>query len=116
MKQLGIGLVGCGFWGTTVHLPSLAANLHARTVAVASRSAESASKAAQTFGIPSWYTDYRQLLENPEVDVVDICTPNALHAEIAIAAAQAGKHIICIKPLATRPAHDDAMLDGGRNA
>jgi predicted dehydrogenase len=116
MTQLGVGLVGCGFWGTTVHLPSLTANPRARVVAVASRSSESASHAARTFGIPSWYTDYRQLLENPEVDVVDICTPNGLHAEIAIAAAQAGKHIICIKPLATGLAQADAMLDAARRA
>ena len=116
MTQLGVGLVGCGCWGTTVHLPALTANPRARVVAVASRSSESASHAARTFGVPSWYTDYRQLLENPEVDVVDICTPNGLHAEIAIAAAQAGKHIICIKPLATGLVQADAMLDAARRA
>jgi predicted dehydrogenase len=116
MAQLGVGLVGCGFWGTTVHLPALTANPRARVVAVASRSSESAFHAARAFGVPSWYTDYRQMLENPEVDVVDICTPNGLHAEITIAAAQAGKHIICIKPLATGLAQADAMLDAARTA
>src|SRR5260370_2299824 len=116
MTQLGVGLVGCGFWGTTVHLPALTANPRARVVAVASRSSESASHAARTFGVPSWYTDHRQLLENREVGGVDMCTPNGLHAEIAIAAAQAGKHIICIKPLATGLAQADAMLDAARRA
>src|SRR5258707_12307922 len=116
MTQLGVGLVGCGFWGTTVHLPALTANPRARVVAVASRSSESASHAARTFGVPSWYTDYRQLLENPEGDVVDICTPNGLHAELAIAVAQAGKHIICIKPLATRLAQAHASRNPPRQA
>src|SRR5260370_40600698 len=116
MAQLGIGLVGCGFWGAVVHPPALIANTPARVVAVASRSAESAFNAAQTFGVPSWSTDYRELLENPEVDVVDICTPNGLHAEMAIAAAQSGKDIICIKPLATGLAQADAMLDAARRA
>jgi predicted dehydrogenase len=116
MSAIGIGLVGCGKWGTHVHLPALQANPRARVVAVASRSAASASAAAEKFAVPQWYTDYRQLLENPEVDVVDICTPNHLHAEIAIAAARAGKHIICIKPLATTLADADAMLDAARKA
>jgi predicted dehydrogenase len=116
MRALGIGLVGSGKWGTNVHLPALQASPYARVVAVAARSAASASAAAEKFAIPHWYTDYRQLLENPEVEVVDICTPNNLHAEIAIAAAQAGKHIICIKPLATNLADADAMLEAVRKA
>ncbi len=116
MAQLGVGLIGCGFWGTHMHLPALVASPEARVVAVASRSSERAAAAAGKFGVPRWTTDYRELLEDPEVDVLDICSPNGLHAEMAIAAAQAGKHAICIKPLATNLAEADAMVEAARTA
>ncbi|GHO90462.1 dehydrogenase [Reticulibacter mediterranei] len=116
MNKLGVGLIGCGSWGTGVHLPALQANPAVRVVAVASRSAQHAEAAARDFEVPHWYTNYRDLLANPEVEIVDICTPNSLHAEIAIAAAQAGKHIICIKPLAANAAQAEAMLEAARLA
>ena len=116
MTKLGVGLIGCGSWGTGVHLPALQANPAARVVAVASRSAEHAEAAARKFGVPHWYTDYHELLANPEVEIVDICTPNSFHSEIAIAVAQAGKHIICIKPLATSVEQAEAMLEAARLA
>ncbi len=116
MAHIGIGLIGCGFWGMHMHLPALTAAPEARVVAVASRSGERAAAAAAQFGVPHWFTDYRALLNDPEVDVVDLCTPNGLHAEMAIAAARAGKHVICIKPLATSLAEADAMLDAARAA
>jgi predicted dehydrogenase len=116
MAQLGIGLVGCGFWGTHMHLPALATALEARVVAVASRSGDHAAAAAAAFDVPRWSTDYRELLEDPDVDVIDLCTPNGRHAEMAIAAARAGKHVICIKPLATTLAEADAMVEAARAA
>ncbi len=60
---------------------------------------KSASRFAKAFGIPKIYTDYRKLIESPDVDVVDICLPTDLHKEAALAAAEAGKHVICEKPL-----------------
>src|SRR5262249_26564830 len=54
---------------------------------------------AQAHGIPKSFGDYRALLDMPEIDVVDLCVPNHLHREITAAAAKAGKHIICTKPL-----------------
>jgi len=68
-------------------------------VAVAARSEESASKFAKAFDIPKCYTDYRKLIENPDVGVVDVCLPIDLHKEAVVAAAEAGKHVICEKPL-----------------
>src|SRR5262245_60312139 len=59
---------------------------------------------AGEFGFAHWTTNWREIVEDTSVDVVDITTPNHLHAEMAIAAAQAGKHIYCEKPLATTSA------------
>src|SRR4030081_3105602 len=58
------------------------------------------SEAAAAYGFESWVTDWQELIRRPEVDIVDICTPPGTHAEIAIAAAAAGKAVICEKPLA----------------
>jgi predicted dehydrogenase len=71
---------------------------------VADVDARALEKWAGEFGFERWTTDWREIVDDPRVDVVDITTPNALHAEMAIAAAQAGKHIYCEKPLATTSA------------
>lgn len=100
MGKIGIGIVGAGF----------AANFHARmyhelaalgaqVVAVASRTGEKAQELAHRYEIPRVMTDYHELLRQSDVDIVDLCVPNYLHHEVAVAAAQAGKHIICEKPL-----------------
>src|ERR1044071_4684185 len=71
---------------------------------VADIDAKAVEKWAGEFGFPRWTTNWQEFVDDPRVDVVDITTPNALHAEMAIAAAQAGKHIYCEKPLATTSA------------
>jgi predicted dehydrogenase len=111
MTPLGVALVGAGFWATEMHLPAFAKIPGARVVGVASRREESALAAASRFDIERWTTDYRELLEDPTVDVVDIVAPNFLHAPVAIEAAEAGKHVICIKPLALNLDEADAMVD-----
>ena len=68
-------------------------------VAVAATSEKSAARFAEAFRVPKTYTDYRKLVEDPDVDVVDVCLPTDLHEEAIIAAAEAGKHVICEKPL-----------------
>lgn len=116
MKQIGIGLIGCGFWANQMHLPAFQKIAGARVVAVASASEAHARETAARFDVPHWYTDYRQLIENPEVEAVDILAPNYLHAPMAIAAAQAGKQIICIKPLATSLAQAERMIEAAAQA
>jgi predicted dehydrogenase len=71
---------------------------------VADIDAKAVEKWANDFGFARWTTDWQEIIEDPRVDLVDITTPNYLHAEMAIAAAQAGKHIYCEKPLATTSA------------
>lgn len=70
-----------------------------RIAAVVNRSAESAARSAREAQADSWTTDYREVLQREDIHAVDICTPNNTHAEIILAAAAAGKHIFCEKPL-----------------
>ena len=99
-KQVGIGIVGAGFLAETrARCYAQVSGYNAQIVAVAARTEASATPYAQRHRVPKTFTDYHQLLALPEVDVVDLCVPNHLHRPIAEAAAAAGKHIICTKPL-----------------
>lgn len=104
--KLRIGLIGTGFMGKT-HVFGFASaprvfdlpyDLELHTVA--DITAESAAKAAAAFGFANATADWRRIIDNPEIDVVDITAPNALHKEMALAAIKAGKHVYCEKPLA----------------
>ena len=98
--RVGIGLIGCG-WAAGLHARGyqLAADLGVRVVAVAARRRERAETFAQRYGIPAVYDNAEAVIEDPAVHVVDLALPNAYHHSLAIAAAQAGKHVICGKPL-----------------
>jgi predicted dehydrogenase len=105
-KPLNIGIVGYGFMGRT-HSNGYKRvgdffDLEYRPVlkAVCGRGAEAARTFAEKWGYESVETDWRQLIERKDIDAIDICTPNNTHAEIAIAAAGAGKMVLCEKPLA----------------
>ncbi len=100
MEKVRVGVLGSRF-AAHLHLSNFKKLRGHRmeVVAVAARSEESASRFAKAFDIPKIYTDYRKLVESPDVDVVDICIPTDLHKEAVIAAAEAGKHVICEKPL-----------------
>lgn len=111
MKDIRIGLIGTGGMGKAhatafKNVPLVFGNEPGRPILeiVADVDARALEKWAGEFGFERWTTDWREIVDDPRVDVVDITTPNALHAEMAIAAAQAGKHIYCEKPLATTSA------------
>jgi len=78
---------------------------------VATTNPESAWTAAQEIGCETWTADYHELLARDDVDMVDVCLPNRLHEEVVVAAAQAGKHIYCEKPLAMNMAEARRMVD-----
>lgn len=105
-KPLNIGIIGYGFMGRTHSNAYRKVNnffdLEHRPVlkAICARSHDKAKAFADKWGYESVETDWRKIVERKDIDVVDICTPNNLHAEIALAAAQAGKMILCEKPLA----------------
>src|SRR5438105_4813112 len=104
---LGWGIVGTGTASDRLVGPGIAADPESELVAIVSRDEGRAKEFAAKHGARRSYTRYEDLLADAEVDVVYIATPNALHAEQAISAAEAGKHILCEKPLAMTT--DDAL-------
>ena len=112
--QVRLGLIGAGRIAQ-VHIKAYEAVPDARWVAVADVvQANREHVAAQLHATP--YEDYRELLARDDVDAVLICTPNSLHAEMALAAAKAGKHIFCQKPIALTLSDADAMIEATRQA
>jgi predicted dehydrogenase len=83
---------------------------------LAGRNEDAVRSAAARLGFAGIETDWRRLVDRDDVDLVDICTPGDTHAEIAIAALQAGKHVLCEKPLANSVAEAEAMADAARSA
>ena len=114
----GIGIIGQGFMGrahahalrTIGHMTGPPA-IRPRLVAAAGRDPVRLAAFAERFGFERHTTDWRDLVDDPAIDVVCILTPNALHAEPAIAAARAGKHVVCEKPLARDAREAATMLE-----
>jgi predicted dehydrogenase len=122
MKNLNIGLVGYGFMGRTHSNAFLQApryfELPYRPVlkAVAARNEERVKKFAANWGYESFETDWRALVARKDIDVVDIAAPNDVHQEIAVAAAKAGKMVMCEKPLGRTAAEAQTMVDAVESA
>jgi predicted dehydrogenase len=116
-KPLNIGLIGYGFMGRTHSNAYKRVNdffdVEYRPVlkAVCGRSAENAQAFADNWGYESIETDWRKLVARKDIDAIDICTPNNTHAEIAIAAAEAGKMVLCEKPLAMNLVEGQKMVE-----
>ncbi len=123
MKQYNVGLIGAGFMAKAhsmayASMPMFfwpAPGLPLKK-AIADLTEESAQEAALRFGFETHVSDWRKIVEDPEIDIVDICTPNDSHMEIAVAAAQAGKHIFCEKPIARTSEEAKRMLDAVKKA
>jgi predicted dehydrogenase len=121
-KDLGIGMVGYAFmgaahsqaWRTAPAFFDLP--LHPKMRAICGRNEDAAGDVAQRFGWESVETDWRALLRRDDIDLIDICTPGNTHAEIAIAALEAGKHVLCEKPLANTVAEAEAMVAAAAEA
>lgn len=116
-KPVNIGLVGYGFMGRThtngyKRVNDFFPDLTHRPVlkAVCGRSDDKVKAFADQWQYESTETDWKELIKRDDIDAIDICTPNNSHAEIAIAAAEAGKMILCEKPLALNPAEGDTMV------
>src|SRR5580693_10499028 len=121
-QKLNIGLVGYGFMGRTHSNAYRQAPVFFDVPytlglkAVCARKPERAQAFADNWGYESVETDWRKLLERKDIDLIDICTPNNTHAEIALAAAAAGKMILCEKPLAMNTAEGQRMVDAVEQA
>ena len=102
MAKLKVGIIGAGNIATSAHLPAYAQLTDiVEVVAIADIVPERAKDAAEKYGIPHYYASVEELIAGePDVDYIDVCTWTAAHAPVAIAAAKAGKNILCEKPLA----------------
>jgi len=111
-----VGILGPGFVATRAVLPALLRIPQARLLAVASRDSERARAVASQFGIERAYSDYQALLDDRDVDAVYIALPNHLHHPWTLRAAEAGKHVLCEKPLAMNAAECDEMITACQRA
>ena len=100
MEKLRVGIIGAGNIAQNAHLPVYQERKDVEVVAIADWNLERAQEAAKKFHIPHAYQNVEELLAAEEIDYVDICVWNRSHAPVAIAAAKAGKHILCEKPMA----------------
>jgi predicted dehydrogenase len=101
MTELRVAIIGAGTIALGEHVPAWLELPGVQVTAVADSSPAALAAVDSRFQIDHRQTDYRRLLDSPGIDVVDICVPSALHAEVTIAALGAGKHVLCEKPMAT---------------
>ncbi len=114
MSKLKIGMIGCGGIANQKHFPALKNNGDLnKIVAFCDIVKERAEKAAEEFGAAGAkvYTDYKELLADPDIDVVHICTPNVSHSAIAVDAFAAKKHVYCEKPMSHSTAEAEKMVE-----
>jgi predicted dehydrogenase len=119
-RKLGWAIVGLGNLAIHQILPAFAACEHSKVVALVSGHSEKANKLALRYNVNPKniynYENYDTIKNNPEVDVIYIVLPNSMHAEYTIRGLQAGKHVLCEKPMALNPAECQSMIDAGRKA
>ena len=113
-KTLKIALVGVGAAAQINHIPVLKRTEGLELVALCDHDPEKAQRVAQKFGIASAYGRLEDLLADDEIDAVDVCTPNYLHAPMAMAALEAGKHVLCERPLARSGTEAAAMVKAAK--
>jgi UDP-N-acetylglucosamine 3-dehydrogenase len=109
MTKIKIGVIGCGSIARHRHLPEYALNDQVEMVAVCDVISSRAEEIADKYGAKA-YTDFHEMLLDPNVEAVSVCTPNYLHASISIAALNAGKHVLCEKPMATSKKEAEEMI------
>src|ERR1700744_1692186 len=113
-KKLGVALLGLGRYATNQLAPALQVTNNCRLVGVISGHPEKLVKWSKDFSLPKKnlysYDDFDHIADNPDIDIVYVVTPPALHPEFVIRAARAGKHVISEKPMATSVADCDAMI------
>ena len=108
--RLGVGIIGTHSWANKAHLPGYAAHGSVDLVAVCDVNEERARAAAAAFGARRIYTSSEEMIADPEVQMVDVCTPTHTHLTLSVATIASGKHVLCEKPLHTEagPAFDAA--------
>lgn len=115
MDRIGFGVIGAGLFGEN-HALVYSRLPGVELIAVCDQNEERAREVAERYGARAHYTDYAQLLAESDISAVSIATPDFAHSEIALAAAQAGKHILCEKPLATTVEEAQSIVDAAKRA
>jgi predicted dehydrogenase len=95
-----VGVLGAGAWAEFAHVPGFKRDKRCELVAIADSVVERAQAFARQFGIPHVYASHEELIARQDIDLIDVCTPSATHFELAWAALEAGKHVLCEKPVA----------------
>lgn len=116
MKKLRWGMLGAARIGDRAVIPALLASETAELLGVASRDLAKSRQKAEQYGLPKAYGSYEEMLADPDIDAVYIPLPNHLHKPWTIAAARAGKHVLCEKPMALNAAEAQEMTDACREA
>lgn len=117
MPRLRIGVIGCGFIANLKHFPSLTTFPERCVItALCDLELDRADKAKADYHLEAAYTtaDYHRVVDDPDIDVIHVCTPNNSHREITVAALEAGKHVLCEKPMAISGADARAMVDAAQ--
>ncbi len=111
-----VGIIGCGGIANGKHMPALSKLKNVKMVAFCDIIEKKALAAREKFGTPDCavYTDYKKLLEDKSIDVVHVLTPNRSHSFITVDALEAGKHVMCEKPMAINSAEAQKMLDAAK--
>lgn len=110
MRKIKVGVIGCGSIAKHRHLPEYFMNNQVEIIAVCDIVEARVNEFAEQYNAIA-YMNYEELLANPDIDAVSVCTPNYLHAPISIAALNAGKHVLCEKPMATSSEEAEQMID-----
>lgn len=108
---IGYGVIGIGYHADRFMGPALSKAANTKFIAVCSRSLERAKDFASRHGVERTYDSLEKMLQDPEVDVLYVATPNSLHVQHTIAAAEAGKHVLCEKPMALTEADCERMIE-----
>ena len=119
MSKLKLGMIGTGGICNNKHLPSLAKVAdQVEVVALCDLDEEKAISTKERHGLTNAkiYTDYKELLADPSIDVVHVCTPNVAHCQITVDAFEAGKHVLCEKPMAATSEDAQKMLDAWKKS
>jgi len=116
MEKISMGLIGIGAIATDLHYPVYKDNPKVEIHSICDIDEELLNKRAKEWGIKKSYTDYKKLLADPEVDAVEVILPHHLHAEVGIAALEAGKHVSMQKPMAISVEECDALIDASKRS
>lgn len=111
MKRVRVGVIGCGYIADAAHIPNILSTPEAKLVAISDTNEDVLDKISKKYAIEKCFPDYKMMLELPEIDALVVSTPSSTHAQIAIDAANAGKHIFVEKPMAPNLKDAIAMVE-----